>query len=251
MPLYSFSKVVSDDFDGKVDMTLRNWFCLIYWCAKAFLPLAELSETQAACQSSLCSRKGRHVVNGSGFEEPWLHLWVLRVEVNDGVSRLGSRVLVSPPTPLSWLFRMVLRTKRSFVIAEFKMNLLITNKSFRDQSSVTVQENSWLLHTGCTFLMYHWLTASCLRIDPGKKAGLWYRVQIYCRLSTESLTNNIHMPQLSHLTFVFIYLTTSFQVLFIRLRIWDAFFVCVSCKNDIFVRCLCWDKQRMCFIVMY
>lgn len=171
MPLYSFSKVVSDDFDGKVDMTLRNWFCLIYWCAKAFLPLAELSETQAACQSSLCSRKGRHVVNGSGFEEPWLHLRVLRVEVNDGVSRLGSRVLVSLPTPLSWLFRMVLRTKRSFVIAEFKMNLLITNKSFRDQSSVTVQENSWLLHTGCTFLMYHWLTASCLRIDPGKKAG--------------------------------------------------------------------------------
>lgn len=57
---------------------------------------------------------------------------------------------------------------------------------------------------------------------PGQEGRLMVqaldRVQVYYRLSTESLTNSIHVPQLSHLNFVFIYLTTSLQILFIRLR---------------------------------
>lgn len=41
--------------------------------------------------------------------------------------------IASPPTPLSWFFKMVLRTKYSFVIAKFKVNVVIMDKNFRDQ----------------------------------------------------------------------------------------------------------------------
>lgn len=172
MPLYSCSKVVSDDFDEKVDMTLRNWFCLIYWCAKAFLPLAELSETRAACQSSLCSRKGTHVVSGSGFEEPWLHLWVSHVELMMVDPSLAPGFIVSPPTPLSGFFRMVLRTKYSFVIAKFKMNVVI---------GIRISETSKLLLCrripGCCTLAAHF---SCItgcpmsENQPGQEGRQWY-----------------------------------------------------------------------------
>jgi len=42
--------------------------------------------------------------------------------------------VVSAPKPLCWccFFRMVLRTKCSFIIAKFKMTVVIMSKNFRD-----------------------------------------------------------------------------------------------------------------------
>lgn len=100
-------------------------------------------------------------------------------------------LIVSPSTPLCWywFFKMVLRTKCSFIIAEFKTTVVIMSKNFRDQLILTVQENSWLLEADCIFHFYRWLALSCLRTDQGKKTILWDRYWIRFKFTTDFLLN--------------------------------------------------------------